>query len=65
MGKCPFSLQGGLQGYFGQECWHYEDMAVSVLEGEGRSCERSLSNDEEVMQDISEDLSGDREIFKG
>ena len=38
---------------------------MSVLEREGRSCERSLSDDAEVLQDISEDLSGDREIFKG
>ena len=40
-------------------------MAVSVLEGEGSCCDCCLSNDAEVLKDVSEDLSGDREAFKG
>ena len=38
---------------------------MSVLEGEGSRCDCYLSNDAEVLKDVSEDLSGDRETFKG
>ena len=40
-------------------------MAVSVLEGEGSCCDCCLSNDAEVLKDVNEDLSGDREAFEG
>ena len=38
---------------------------MSVLEGEGSCCDCCLSNDAEVLEDVSEDLSGDREAFEG
>ena len=38
---------------------------MSVLEDEGSCCDCCLSNDAEVLNDISEDLNGDREAFEG
>ena len=38
---------------------------MSVLEGEGSCCDCCLSNDSEVLKDLSEDLSRDRENFEG
>ena len=59
---CPHGClkQGGRQ-----ECRYYEHTALGMEQREGCGCERSLSDDAEVLQYVSESLSRDRETFKG
>ena len=38
---------------------------MSVLDGQGSCCDCCLSNNAEVLKDIIEDLSRDKETFEG